>query len=172
MSTETRTVEVHARRWFEQTNGNTYHAVRVVIDGETVAVVPFTYGYGTHYLHTAGLAIIEAGHPFGDLLEPAYGTANDGPSSRAYSLSSLFRWRAGDERPSFTDDDGTRWERADYVQDVPRRTDLVPDEWAGGDYSSRLAAYRAGIGQCPECSESGDHSYRCPLADETEEVDA
>ena len=53
-----RAVVVVARRWFERTNGNTYHSVAVVVDGELEGVAPFTYGYGRQYAHTA-LEILE-----------------------------------------------------------------------------------------------------------------
>ena len=52
MSTKT-LVHVSARRW-NDTYGNTYHSVSVLRDGEFAGCVPFEYGYGDHYLHTAG----------------------------------------------------------------------------------------------------------------------
>jgi hypothetical protein len=53
---------VLARRWFERTNGNTYHAVRVTrhADGATIRT-PMTYGYGDHYRQTALEAMDRAG---------------------------------------------------------------------------------------------------------------
>lgn len=48
---------VDARRWFEKTNGNTYHSVSVTIDFgqglKKIGSVNFAYGYGEHYLFTA-----------------------------------------------------------------------------------------------------------------------
>ncbi len=41
------------RRWFERTNGNTYHSVEVYVDGVKLTKIPLTYGYGTQYLQTA-----------------------------------------------------------------------------------------------------------------------
>tara|TARA_R100000306_G_C4365191_1_gene137297 strand:+ start:386 stop:682 length:297 start_codon:yes stop_codon:yes gene_type:complete len=44
-----------ARRWFERTNGNTYHSV-LIIDSKTneeIAFMPYTYGYDSHYKQTA-----------------------------------------------------------------------------------------------------------------------
>jgi hypothetical protein len=61
-----RSVSVEARRWFQRTYGNTYHTVRVqawdadhrrILD----AVSPVTYGYGDHFLHTAGTLLADAG---------------------------------------------------------------------------------------------------------------
>ena len=44
---------ITARRWFERTNGNTYHSVSVERNGKHVGYAPFTYGYGEQYLETA-----------------------------------------------------------------------------------------------------------------------
>lgn len=46
---------VLARRWFDKSN--TYHSVRVVYADNTDVVEPFTYGYGDHYMYTAGKLI-------------------------------------------------------------------------------------------------------------------
>jgi hypothetical protein len=46
-------IHITARRWFQKTYGNTYHSVKVYIDGELVGHVPFTYGYGSQYEQTA-----------------------------------------------------------------------------------------------------------------------
>lgn len=50
-------IEVHGRRWFQKTYGNTYHSVRVfvAVNGKEVLdeVVPFVYGYGDQYRKTA-----------------------------------------------------------------------------------------------------------------------
>lgn len=41
------------RRWFDKVNGNTYHSVCVLVDGEEVGRVPFAYGYGSQYEQSA-----------------------------------------------------------------------------------------------------------------------
>lgn len=46
-------VHVDARRW-NDTYGNTYHSVSVYRNGEYAGCIPFEYGYGDHYPHTAG----------------------------------------------------------------------------------------------------------------------
>ena len=46
-------IHIHGRRWFERTNGNTYHRTRIYVDGEHVHTTPFAYGYGHHYATTA-----------------------------------------------------------------------------------------------------------------------
>ena len=46
-------ITVNGKRWFERTNGNTYHSVDVYVDGELIGREPFTYGYGDGYKQTA-----------------------------------------------------------------------------------------------------------------------
>ena len=54
-------IVIEARRWFEKTNGNTYHSVRVYVNGECVGYEPFTYGYGQQYEVTALRILQDAG---------------------------------------------------------------------------------------------------------------
>ena len=56
-----KTITIIARRWFERTNGNTYHSCTALVDGESVGVVNFTYGYGSHYLQTGTKILEKAG---------------------------------------------------------------------------------------------------------------
>ena len=51
-----------ARRWFEKTNGNTYHSCEVYQDGKLIERVPFEYGYGESYRQTAHEILQRAGH--------------------------------------------------------------------------------------------------------------
>ena len=46
-------IEVVGRRWFERTNGNTYHSVVVGINGEIIGATDYAYGYESHYKQTA-----------------------------------------------------------------------------------------------------------------------
>ena len=46
-------LHIEGRRWFERTNGNTYHSVTIWKDGEHLVRLPFQYGYGEHWLQTA-----------------------------------------------------------------------------------------------------------------------
>lgn len=55
-------IEVHARRWFQSSVGNTYHSVKVYLDGKLLKHIPFEYGYGEQYLQTAAEALAEAGY--------------------------------------------------------------------------------------------------------------
>ena len=60
-TTKPKSVHVAGRRWFERTNGNTYHSVRVWVDGKLIGHAPFHYGYGNHYQQTAEEFLIKAG---------------------------------------------------------------------------------------------------------------
>ena len=46
-------IHIEGRRWFQRTYGNTYHSVRIYKDGETIAYLPYQYGYGEQFLQTA-----------------------------------------------------------------------------------------------------------------------
>ena len=50
------------RRWFERTNGNTYHSVEIYDEnGKQLARVPFAYGYGSQYQQTALAECVKLG---------------------------------------------------------------------------------------------------------------
>lgn len=107
-----KTIEVHARRWFQKSYGNTYHSVRVVVDGHTVGVRSDVYGYGRHYMHTAGEILIDAGFGLSD----------------AYDLAAAFRYDDEAARPvGFMG--GERFELVETVEDVGRKRDLLPSWW-------------------------------------------
>jgi hypothetical protein len=46
-------ITILGKRWFEKTNGNTYHSVAVYVNGELVEYMPFDYGYGDMYKQNA-----------------------------------------------------------------------------------------------------------------------
>jgi hypothetical protein len=48
-----KSLHIEGRRWFQKTYGNTYHSVRIWIDGKQVCTLPFAYGYGEGWLQTA-----------------------------------------------------------------------------------------------------------------------
>jgi len=54
-------LEVYGRRWWQQSYGNTYHSVRVLLDGVEVAHCPYAYGYGSAYSQTAVKLLKQAG---------------------------------------------------------------------------------------------------------------
>lgn len=54
MATDTKTVNhITGRRWFERTNGNTYHTTTLHFTDGTTRKSDITYGYGDQYLQTA-----------------------------------------------------------------------------------------------------------------------
>lgn len=48
--TEVQSIFLVGRRWFERTNGNTYHTVEIYVNDEFVHKMPMTYGYGDQYM--------------------------------------------------------------------------------------------------------------------------
>jgi hypothetical protein len=48
-----KSLHIEGRRWFQRTYGNTYHTVRIFIDGELVHTSERTYGYDDCFLQTA-----------------------------------------------------------------------------------------------------------------------
>lgn len=46
------TLEIHGRRWFQNSFGNTYHTTTVIVNGRELKS-DIVYGYGNHYLTTA-----------------------------------------------------------------------------------------------------------------------
>jgi hypothetical protein len=47
------TINLHARRWFSPTLGNTYHTVTIVVNGVEWMTTDINYGYGNEYIGTA-----------------------------------------------------------------------------------------------------------------------
>ena len=53
---------IHAKKWRDKINGNTYHAVNVLNTQNNLMIAsPFTYGYGDQFLQTASEAMIKQG---------------------------------------------------------------------------------------------------------------
>jgi hypothetical protein len=50
------------RAWLDKANGNTYHSVRIWVNGEVVEVVPLTYGYENAYQVSAISRLVELGY--------------------------------------------------------------------------------------------------------------
>ena len=48
-----KSIFVEGRLWFDKTGGNTYHSVRIEINGQTVKQIGLTYGYEHAYQDTA-----------------------------------------------------------------------------------------------------------------------
>lgn len=55
-------VEIHGREWYDKVNGNSYHCVYISVNYKLEITVPFTYGYGDSYIHSATEALTEAGY--------------------------------------------------------------------------------------------------------------
>ena len=51
--TTPKSIIIHGRRWFQKTNGNTYHTTQIFLDGKLVTSTPIRGGYEDHYLWTA-----------------------------------------------------------------------------------------------------------------------
>ena len=54
-------ITIDAKRWFQKTNGNTYHSVNVYVNNVLIGRCDFTYGYGEQYLVTALKLLNKAG---------------------------------------------------------------------------------------------------------------
>lgn len=48
-----KSLHIEGRRWFQRTYGNTYHTVRIFIDGDLKYASEREYGYGDQFLQTA-----------------------------------------------------------------------------------------------------------------------
>jgi hypothetical protein len=48
-----RSITIIGRRWFQRTYGNTYHSVKVYVDGDCVYSSGQVYGYDEAYIQTA-----------------------------------------------------------------------------------------------------------------------
>jgi len=71
------------RAWFDKANGNTYHSVRIWIDGDVVAIVPLTYGYENAYQSSAISKLVELGY-LPEFL--------DNRKTREYPIWQIDRW--------------------------------------------------------------------------------
>ena len=50
------------RAWLDTTGGNTYHTVRIWINGEVIEITPRAYGYENAYQQTAIEALVKLGY--------------------------------------------------------------------------------------------------------------
>ena len=50
------------RAWLDKSGGNTYHSVRIWLNGSIVAIVPFRYGYENAYQVSAVDKLVELGY--------------------------------------------------------------------------------------------------------------
>lgn len=52
-------IRIEGLEWFDKVNGNSYFSARGYMDGDLVAVLPFQYGYGDHYIDQTWRTIAE-----------------------------------------------------------------------------------------------------------------
>jgi hypothetical protein len=96
-----KSLHIHGRRWFERTNGNTYHTVAIFVNGRSIHKTERVYGYGSQYQQSA-CEWLDANGYLPDIERYKWG-----------GTESL--WRYCDRRSiPFVDE----------VDDVPRRKDL------------------------------------------------
>ena len=48
-----KSIEIWGKKWFQKSYGNTYHKVKVYVNGDLIGTSPITYGYGDSYIQTA-----------------------------------------------------------------------------------------------------------------------
>lgn len=53
MISKKKSLVIYAKRWLQRSYGNTYHSVKVVLNGRHLGTEKNVYGYGDHYLQTA-----------------------------------------------------------------------------------------------------------------------
>ena len=72
-----KSIFVQGRRW-RDSSGNTYHTADIIVDEYEVYTTPITYGYGDHYVQTAGEWLVEQGYLKGDTARrPAWTLARE-----------------------------------------------------------------------------------------------
>lgn len=72
------TMVIEGKRWFQRSYGNTYHTVKVFVNGE-ILKSEITYGYGSHYLQTAAELLKENGYDISEDNGKAYAYIIDFP---------------------------------------------------------------------------------------------
>jgi hypothetical protein len=77
------TLEIHGKRWFQKSFGNTYHTATVIVNGRELKS-DIAYGYGNHYLTTAAELLKANG----------YDIPND--SGKAFSMMTKYEHNAVD----------------------------------------------------------------------------
>lgn len=55
-------ITIIGKRWFQKGPGNTYHSVRVIVDGNEIGHNPYAYGYGDQYIQTAFKILQDKGY--------------------------------------------------------------------------------------------------------------
>ena len=63
-------IMVVGRRWFEKTNGNTYHTAEIYINNEFINKIDLTYGYGDQYYWSAWQWLLKNNYVGIDAMSP------------------------------------------------------------------------------------------------------
>lgn len=57
MKTQVKTIDIHAKEWFDKVNGNSYFAGVITVNygmsDQPIYEMPFQYGYNDQYIHEA-----------------------------------------------------------------------------------------------------------------------
>lgn len=61
MAKKLKSLKFVGARW-QDSNGNTYHKVKVYANGKLIGTSPIKYGYGTQYVQTAKMILKEKGY--------------------------------------------------------------------------------------------------------------
>ena len=56
-----KTIEIHAKQWFDKANANSYFAAKVYVDDELKFELPFQYGYGNQFRYESMQHLVKAG---------------------------------------------------------------------------------------------------------------
>lgn len=59
---KTKSIVIVGRRWFEKTNGNTYHSAELYVNGSLVHKIDYAYGYGSQFEWNARRWLDEQGY--------------------------------------------------------------------------------------------------------------
>lgn len=90
-------IHISGRRWFQRTYGNTYNSVTIYRNGEQIAYLPRSYGYGEYYLQRAIEWLGDNGYPrFAEKHDngcSAIGTAELRDMGVSWSVSDVARQR-------------------------------------------------------------------------------
>ena len=57
-----KTIRFLGARWFQKTYGNTYHKVKVYVNGKLIGTSPEKYGYGSQYVQTGKQMLKDKGY--------------------------------------------------------------------------------------------------------------
>ncbi len=55
-------ITIIGRRWFERVNGNTYYSAEIIVNGNHVHKIDFSYGYGNQFEWDAAAWLEKAGY--------------------------------------------------------------------------------------------------------------